>query len=110
MERIHNAKNAGYAGADNEDALANFRMSERLGISAFMGCLVRITDKFIRITNLARKLSNEQVGESIKDTLIDLANYCLIAICLYEEEETARDKEGARMELVGLPVTCEADT
>ncbi len=86
MRELHNRKNSAYAGADNRDALANFRMSEVFGIKPFMGCLVRISDKYIRITNLARKPSNEQVGESIVDTLMDLAVYCLIAVCLYEEQ------------------------
>ena len=30
---------------------------------------------------------NEQVGENIKDTLMDLASYSLIAICLLNEQE-----------------------
>jgi hypothetical protein len=46
-----------------------------------------MTDKFIRICNLMANPLNEQVGESIKDTLLDLAIYCLIAICLFEEEK-----------------------
>jgi hypothetical protein len=85
MEETHRKKNAAYAGADNKDALANFRMAELFGISSFMGCLVRISDKFIRIANITRRPENEQVGETVIDTLLDLANYCLIAICLYEQ-------------------------
>jgi hypothetical protein len=30
----HQAKNAGYAGADNPDTWANFRMSEAFGVSS----------------------------------------------------------------------------
>lgn len=84
----HIRKNAGYAGIDNPDPLANFRESERFGVSAFKGCLVRVSDKFIRITNLVRSKLNEQVGETLEDTLIDLAAYCLIAIILSEEEKS----------------------
>lgn len=83
---LHERKNAGYAGMDNPDPLANFRECERFGVSAFKGCLVRLSDKFIRVTNLARNPENEQVGEAITDTLKDLAAYAYIAICLYEEE------------------------
>jgi len=86
MEDIHTRKNAGYAGCDNPDAFANFRMSEMFGVSPFRGCLVRLSDKFIRIANLTKDSKNEQVGEAITDTLLDLANYAIIAICLYEEE------------------------
>jgi hypothetical protein len=82
----HQAKNAGYAGADNPDTWANFRMSEAFGVSALDGCLVRLSDKYIRVTNLRRDPRNEQVGESLKDTLKDLAAYAKIAVCLLEEE------------------------
>lgn len=85
MEDIHRRKNAGYAGEESMDPWSNFRMAEMLDISAFKGCLIRMGDKYSRICNLAEDPNNEQVGESIHDTLIDLANYALIAICLYEE-------------------------
>jgi hypothetical protein len=39
------------------------------------------------VTNLVKNPLNEQVGENIKDTLMDLAAYALIAICLLEEQE-----------------------
>ena len=84
---LHVAKNAGYAGADNPDPWANFRMSEAFGVSALDGCLVRLSDKYIRITNLRKNKDNDKVGESIKDTLKDLAAYAYIAICLMEEDE-----------------------
>jgi hypothetical protein len=83
---LHVAKNAGYAGADNPDAWANFRMSEQFGVSALDGCLVRMSDKYIRVTNLRKNKDNERVGESLIDTLKDLAAYANIAICLLEEE------------------------
>lgn len=85
MEDIHRRKNAGYAGEESMDPWSNFRMAKMIDISPFEGCLVRMGDKYSRICNLAKDPDNEQVGESIHDTLIDLANYALIAICLYEE-------------------------
>ena len=91
---LHIRKNAGYSGADNPDAWANFRMAEEFGVSAFKGCLVRMSDKYIRITNLIRNPNNEQVGESVKDTLKDLAAYALIAVCLLEEEEAKNVDSG----------------
>ena len=89
MQDIQKRKNAGYAGQDNVDPWANFRLATLLGVPASVGCLVRMSDKFIRICNLIKNPKNEQVNESLKDTLIDLANYCLIAICLLEEEKDA---------------------
>lgn len=85
---LHINKNAGYAGADNPDPWANFRMSEAFGVNAVDGCLVRLSDKYIRVSNLRRQPSNERVGESIIDTLRDLSAYALIAVCLLEEEMT----------------------
>lgn len=87
MWDLHVRKNAGYAGADNPDAFANFRMCEQFGISAFDGCMVRLSDKYARVTSLLRNSSNEQVGESLRDTLSDLSAYALIAICLLDEQD-----------------------
>lgn len=92
-KELHIRKNAGYSGADNPDPWANFRMAEAFGVSPFKGCLVRMSDKYIRVTNLVKNPDNEQVGESIKDTLKDLAAYALIAVCLLEEEEEAKKLE-----------------
>ena len=86
MKDLHIKKNAGYSG-DNLDRWANFRMAENFGVSSFLGCMVRMSDKFIRIQNLVKNPKNEMVGESIKDTLLDLASYALIAYCLLTEEE-----------------------
>lgn len=87
MEDIHCRKNAGYAGENPPDPWSNFRMAEMLDVSAFNGCLVRMGDKFARVCNLAKNEANDKVGENIKDTLMDLAIYSLIGICLYEEQE-----------------------
>jgi len=46
-----------------------------------------MTDKWSRIQSLRRDASNDRVGESILDTLRDLAAYALIAVCLIEEEQ-----------------------
>jgi hypothetical protein len=83
---LHVAKNAGYAGADNPDHWANFRLSTTFGVTPLQGVLVRMTDKWSRIQSLRRNASNERIGESILDTLRDLAAYALIAICLIREE------------------------
>lgn len=82
---LHIRKNAGYAGAANPDPWANFRLSQQVGVRPFDGVLVRLTDKWSRIVSLRSDPDNEKVGESILDTLRDLAAYCLIAICLSKE-------------------------
>lgn len=90
MESMHNKKNAGYAGVGAVDPLANFKYSILFGVKPSTGCMVRMSDKFIRISNLIKNPNADQVGESIKDTLMDLAVYCLICICLLEEEMESR--------------------
>ena len=91
MRALHIAKSAGYAGQDNPDTYANFRESERFGISAFSGVMVRMSDKWSRIINLVNNPSNDQVGEPIADTFKDISAYALIALCLYEEEHGTKD-------------------
>lgn len=88
MRRLHVAKNAGYAG-DSPDRWANFRGAEEIGVTAFEGCLIRLGDKRIRVTNLVANPANEQVGESVDDTLMDESAYALIAVCLRREAEAA---------------------
>ena len=83
---LHEQKNDGYAGVDAVDPWVNFREAETFGVSAFKGCLIRMSDKYIRVANLLKNPDNDKVGESITDTLFDLSAYALIAICLYEEK------------------------
>lgn len=90
---LHVAKNAGYAGADNKDTWANFRMCEAFGISAVDGVITRMSDKYIRIKNLMADPTNERVGESLMDTIRDLAAYALIAICLIQEQHQQANDE-----------------
>ena len=90
MVHLHKAKNAGYAG-DSEDPWANFRFAEMFGVTPLQGCMVRLSDKFIRTSNLMKNPAHEQVGENIKDTLMDLAAYSLIAVCLLNEEEGVKE-------------------
>lgn len=87
MKDIHIRKNAGYSGKDNPDTFANFRRAEDWGVKPSIGCLIRLSDKYSRASSLIKNPQNEQVGETFEDTMVDLANYCLIYLCLREEEE-----------------------
>jgi hypothetical protein len=84
MRELHDAKGADYG--DGTDAYSNFRRSSRLGVPPLVGCLVRLSDKFERVIQLSKHKAQVK-DESIVDTLIDLANYALIAIILYDEEK-----------------------
>ena len=69
--RLLQAKGHDYGGQD--DALGNLR---RFGL---YGIVVRLSDKFSRIENFAKTDQLEVKGESIKDTLRDIRNYCFLA-------------------------------
>jgi hypothetical protein len=83
MSKLHLTKNAGYG--SKHDAWSNFRLSEAWGVPAYLGCLIRMSDKYQRLQNLLADPSNEQVGESLVDTAMDLAAYALIFVCLWNE-------------------------
>ena len=50
---------------------------EKLGI---LSAVTRLTDKMNRITTLATKGENKVKNESLRDSLIDLANYAVMTI------------------------------
>lgn len=82
---LFQAKNTDYA--NPKDALANLRACEKIGIPAWKGVVVRLTDKFSRLQNLAKNDGQHAVkDETIVDTLKDIANYANLCIILYEEK------------------------
>ena|ERR1035437_940414 len=81
---LHSRKSANYA-KDN-DPLSNLRVAENFGLPAYLGVLIRMSDKWSRIQELA-KGKPDMVGESMKDTLLDLAIYSLLCIILLEEDK-----------------------
>jgi len=81
IAELHAAKSHDYTPAD--DPLANFKRSERLGVPAWKGALVRMGDKWGRIEQLAS--GKMPKNESLRDTLIDLAIYALLDVILLED-------------------------
>jgi hypothetical protein len=84
LEQLTIKKNAGYSG-QNQDAWSNFRQCESFGVSAASGILTRMSDKWERLKNIWSNSDNEQVGEKVEDTLLDLANYAIILVCILRE-------------------------
>ena len=84
MKDIHSNKSHDYAGT-SEDPFANLKLSTKMGIPYWKGCLVRIGDKFSRLCSFARQGELQVKDESIEDTLIDMANYSVICLILYRE-------------------------
>ena len=78
MVEITKQKNADYTGT-SEDPFSNFTRVEALGIcTTEQGFLTRMTDKLSRITSFAQKGFLLVKDESVEDTLMDLANYCIL--------------------------------
>jgi hypothetical protein len=81
IEALHEAKNHDYS--TDADPLSNLRRSEAFGVPAFKGVLVRLSDTWSRIEQLAAGKTPK--NESLRDSLIDNAVYSLLAILLLEE-------------------------
>ena len=83
IKRLHESKNHDYA--QDADPLSNLRRSEAFGVPAWKGVLVRLTDKWSRIEQLAGGKTPKH--ESLRDSLIDNAVYSLLAIILLDEQK-----------------------
>lgn len=103
-------KRAGYSPGD--DPFVNFRMTEMFKVPCKCGCgvatpippifgiMIREMDKISRLASLLENPNNEQVGESIRDTMMDAGNYPLIGVAMTDADEAARlDLERGRSPL-----------
>jgi hypothetical protein len=82
MRRLHESKSADYG--SETDPLANIRQgAEFVGIEPWRGCMVRIADKVQRLRTYCR--TGRLVHEGVRDTLLDLSAYSLLAIVLFDE-------------------------
>jgi hypothetical protein len=82
IAELHSRKNHDYAKTD--EPLSNFNKSRALGIEPWRGVLVRMSDKWSRIEQLAGGKTAK--NESLRDSLVDLAVYALIDVLLLEDE------------------------
>ena len=83
MKEVHDMKRHDYA--SQEDVFKNFRTCEMAGIPAWKGVAIRIGDKVSRLMSFVKQNELKVKDESIRDTLIDMANYALICAILYDE-------------------------
>jgi len=51
-----------------------------------LGVFIRIDSKVVRIANLTQQLRDEECGESIHDTLLDLLGYCVLGYQLVTKQ------------------------
>jgi hypothetical protein len=100
IKALHDSKNHDYA--DDGDPLSNLRECEAMGVPAFTGVLVRLTDKWSRIKQLARGKTPR--NESLRDSLVDSAVYSLLAVLLLDERSPALDVEPSATSGLGAPM------
>ena len=89
MRELHDRKQADYG--READPFANVRASEDFGIPGWVGTLVRANDKMRRLQAVAN--GSELKNEGIEDSLIDLANYAVIALVLYRQSRDVTPKQ-----------------
>ena len=82
MQRLHESKSLDYG--SEEDPLANIRQgADFVGIEPWRGCMVRSADQVQRLKTFCR--TGRLVHEGVRDTLLDLSAYSLLAIVLFDE-------------------------
>lgn len=88
MRNILVAKNSDYTGKSAVDPFANFTRVELLGLcKAEIGFMTRMTDKYCRLVSFFRDGELKVKDESVSDTLIDLANYCILLAAYLESKK-----------------------
>ena len=84
LNQIYEQKNKAYGDSFGETF-------NKLGI---VSAITRISDKYNRLVNLATHPDINKGDEAIEDTLLDMANYCIMTYM-----ELRKDKNGQKKEI-----------
>lgn len=76
---MHRRKGADYGTKD--DFFANVSASANWGIEPWVGAMMRVSDKVARLQSAAKGSTLQ--NEGIEDSLLDIATYSIIAVCLF---------------------------
>ena len=94
MHTITAQKNADYSADSENDAFGNFRMVQYLGAATVeQGFITRMTDKLARIASFCKKGELQVKNESVTDTLLDLANYCILFAGYLQSEKDKKHEQ-----------------
>lgn len=96
MVETTKAKNSDYTGG-SQDPFANFQQIGhlvQLPHVVAIGFLTRMSDKFSRIGSFITKGSLLVKDESVEDTLIDLANYCILMAGYLRSQKRLQPQDG----------------
>lgn len=83
IKELHIRKGQDYG--VTKDPLSNLKRCEKFGIPAWMGGIIRVSDKYERYTNLTES-GKLPANEAIEDTIVDLISYCILTIILLEHK------------------------
>jgi len=83
---LHEMKQNDYGRVEQGDPFANVRASEDFGIDGWVGSVIRANDKMRRLQKAARQGPESLKNESVEDSLMDMAVYSIIALCLFREK------------------------
>ena len=98
MIEITRVKNHDYTGS-GDDPFSNFsNVASCGGTSPEQGFLVQMNDKMARISSFVQKGLLLVKDESVEDTLLDLANYCLLMRGFLQSKKDAYIKEAIQHE------------
>lgn len=76
---MHRRKGADYG--TKQDFFANVSASANWGIEPWVGAMMRVSDKVARLQSAAK--GSTLRNEGIEDSLLDIATYSIIAVCLF---------------------------
>lgn len=95
MGELHDRKQADYGrpatDGDAGDPFANVRAAENFGLPGWVGASIRIGDKQRRLEAAARGQNLQ--NESVEDTFMDMAVYCIIGLLLFQEENEKKTSQ-----------------
>lgn len=77
MSETYTRKNADY-GNSFEETIAEF---------GYIPAVARISDKFKRVKNMVRGQAMNIKDESLRDNLLDIANYCVMTVLYMDKSK-----------------------
>lgn len=86
---MHRRKGADYG--NDQDFFANVSQSALWGIEPWVGAMLRLNDKVIRLQQAATRGS--LANEGVEDSMLDIATYAIIALCLFRREGNSDRRE-----------------
>lgn len=85
---MHRRKGADYGTKD--DFFANVSASANWGIEPWVGAMMRVSDKVTRLQSAAK--GSTLKNEGIEDSLLDIATYAIIAVCLFRRANPTKSR------------------